>query len=272
MIRSFVLASLCALVAAAIGHPLIAADSVRPGKVARIEKNAAPKNVVELFAAIDSEAIEVKVFAKDATGGTITVKNNTDKPLTIKAPAAFAAVPVLAQPCMGGMPCGGGVGGGGGGNQGMGGGMMGGMGGMGGMMGGMGGMFNVAPEKVAKIKFVAVCLDHGLKDPSPHVEYKLVPIDSYAKDPAVAEVIKLLVKGKVDQHSAQAAAWHLQNGLSWKELAQKVGAKHLDGSVEPYFTPMHLQRALNATRFAKDLAEKSLAQAQQTSPGETSAP
>ena len=149
--------------------------------------------------------------------------------------------------------------------------MMGGMGGgMGGMMGGMGGgMFNVAPEKVTKLKFVAVCLDHGLKDPNPHVEYKLVPIDSYSKDPAVAEVIKLLVKGKLDQHSAQAAAWHLQNGLSWKELARKVGAKHLDGSVEPYFTAVHLQRALTATRFARDLAEKSQAQTGQTSPGES---
>jgi hypothetical protein len=134
--------------------------------------------------------------------------------------------------------------------------MMGGMGGMGGMMGGMGGgMFNVAPEKVTKIKFVAVCLDHGLKDPNPHVEYALVPIDSYAKDPAVTEVVKLLAKGKIDQHSAQAAAWHLQNGLTWKELAQKIGVKHLDGSVEPYFTALHLRRATAATRFAQEQAK-----------------
>jgi hypothetical protein len=256
----------CALLAIVVGSPLIAAESVRPGKPT--------KNVVELFAAVEADEIEVKVYAKDATGGTITVKNKTDKPLTIKVPEAFAGVPVLGQLCCpGGMCPGGGGGGGGGGNQGFGGGMMGGMGGgMGGMMGGMGGgMFNVAPEKVTKLKFVAVCLDHGLKDPNPHVEYKLVPIDSYSKDPAVTEVIKLLVKGKLDQHSAQAAAWHLQNGLSWKELARKVGAKHLDGSVEPYFNALHLQRALTATRFARDLAEKSKAPTGQSSPGETPA-
>src|SRR4029453_10533406 len=124
--------------------------------------------------------------------------------------------------------------------------MGGGRGGRGGMGMGMGGggMFAIGPDKVTKIKFVAVCLDHGLKDPSPRVEYKLVPIEEYAKEPAVTEVIKLMVAGKLDQHSAQAAAWHLQNGLAWEELAQKVGVKHLDGSIEAYFAPVHLQRAL----------------------------
>ena len=264
MSRSITRALVCALFAAAVGGPLGAAESVKPGQPT--------KNVVELFAAIEAEDIEVKVFAKDSTGGTITVKNKTGKPLTVKVPEAFAGVPVLGQLCCPGGMCPGG-GGGGGGNQGFGGGMGGMMGGgMGGMMGGMGGgMFNVAPEKVAKLKFVAVCLDHGLKDPSPHVEYKLVPIDSYAKDPAVAEVIKFLVKGKLDQHSAQAAAWHLQNGLSWKELARKIGAKHLNGTVEPYFTALHLQRAATATRLARDLAEKSQSAAPQTSLGQVSA-
>jgi hypothetical protein len=238
----------CALVALMV-CPSWAVDSIKASKPTA--------NVVELFAAMEAGQIEVKVFPKDAAGGNITVKNKTDKPLTIKLPPAFAGVPVLGQLGGdlggGGDPLGGG-GGGGGGNQGFGGGGMGGMGGgmggMGGMMGGGGGMFNVGPDKVTKIKFVSVCLDHGLKDPSPRVEYKLVPIESYAKDPAVTEVIKLLVRGKIDQHSAQAAAWHLQNGLSWEELARKVGAKHLNGSVEPYFTAAHLQRALAATLIA----------------------
>jgi hypothetical protein len=250
----------CALVVSAVAGSPHAAEPVAASKPAAATRPGAKPaaTTVELFAAMESGEIEVKVFAKDATGGNITVKNKTDKPLTIKMPEAFAGVPALAQFCGGGL-CGGGgfggCGGGGGGNQGFGGGMMGGMGGMGGMMGG--GMFNVAPEKVTKIKFVAVCLDHGLKDPNPHVEYTLVPIESYAKDPAVTEVVKLLAKGKVDQHSAQAAAWHLQNGLSWKELAQKVGAKHLDGSIEPYFTALHLRRATAAARFAQEQAKTS---------------
>lgn len=248
--------------------PLVAAAAAPEKKTAK-----EPANVVELFAAMEAGDIEVKVFPKDATKGTVTIKNNTDKPLTVKVPPALAGVPVLAQLCCpigGGGACPGG--GGGGGNQGFGGGMMGGMGGMMGGMGGMGmgmgGMFNVAPEKVAKVKLVTVCLDHGKEDPNPHIEYKLVPIDKYAKDPAVAEVIKLMLAGKIDQHSAQAAAWHLQNGLSWKELATKIGAKHLNGSVEPYFTSVHLQRALAATKEARRRAEAAESQPPATSIGQ----
>ena len=147
-----------------------AADSRRPAV-------KAPAEVVELFAGMKSGEIEVKVIPKDSTEATVTIKNKSGKPLTIKMPPALAGVPVQAQFGGGGMMGGGGgmmgggggmMGGGGMGGQGMGGGMMGGGGGMmgggGGMMGG-GGMFNVAPEKVAKVKLVTVCLDHGKKDP-----------------------------------------------------------------------------------------------------------
>jgi hypothetical protein len=260
MLRFKLTPSLCALVAIILAGAIQAAEPVKP--TAATKSSA---NVVELFAGMEAGEIEVKVIPKDATGGNITVKNKTDKPLTIKLPEAFAGVPVLAQG-FGGGGLGGGAGGGlggsgmqGGGNQGFGGGgmggMMGGMGGMGMGMGG-GGMFAIGPDKVTKIKFVAVCLDHGLKDPSPRVEYKLVPIEEYAKEPAVTEVIKLMVTGKLDQHSAQAAAWHLQNGLAWEELAQKIGVKHLNGSIEPYFTAAQLQQAVVATKFAQERAEK----------------
>jgi hypothetical protein len=244
--------SVCALAALALGP---SASAATPASKAAKE----PVDVVELFAGIESGEIEVKVFPKDATGGTVTIKNNTDKPLTIKVPEVFAGVPVLAQLCGGGL-CGGMGGGmgGGGGNQGFGGGMGGGMGGMGGMMGGMGGgMFNVPAEKVTKLKFASVCLDHGKDDPNPHIPYKLVPIESYAKDAAVTEVIRLMLQKKIDQHSAQAAAWNLQNGLSWQELATKIGAKHINGTVDPYFTPLHLQRALLATKEAQRRADAS---------------
>jgi hypothetical protein len=118
-------------------------------------------------------------------------------------------------------------------------------------------MFNVGPDKVVKMKLVTVCLDHGKKDPNPRVPYELVPIESYAKDPAVTEVLKLMVKGKIDQHSAQAACWHLQNGLTWEDLATKIGAKHLNGTVEAYFTSVNLERALAATREAQRRVEAS---------------
>jgi hypothetical protein len=213
-----------------------------------------PPRTVELFPGMESGDIEVKVIPKDATEGTVLIKNTTDKPLTVQLPEAFAGVPVLAQGGFGGGGFGGcmGMGGGGGGMQGFGGGMGGGMGGC--MMGG-GGMFNVPADKVVKVKIVIVCLDHGKKDPNPRVPYNLVPIESYAKDAEVIELVKLLVRQQIDQHSAQAAVWHLQNGLSWEELARKIGARHINGTVEPYFTVAHLERAFEAVRIARERAE-----------------
>ncbi len=237
------------------------------------KKGAEPAKAVDLFAGIDSGEVEAVLIPKDSTEGTIILRNKTDKPLTIKLPPALAGVPILAQRGGGGGGAGGmgGMGGGGGGGgQGMGGGMMGGGGGMGG--GGMGGggmggggMFNVGPDKVQKVKIASVCLDHGLADPSPRIAYKPVPIDSYAKDSAIAELIKLMCAGQIDQHSTQAAAWHLQNGLSWEELANKVGVKHIGGRTDPYFTAAQLERAFVAARVAKEAAEKS---GKEKSPGD----
>ena len=67
----------------------------------------APAETVELFAAMKSGDIEVKVIPKDSTEAAITIKNKTGKPLTIKVPPALAAVPVQAQFGGGGMMGGG---------------------------------------------------------------------------------------------------------------------------------------------------------------------
>lgn len=96
----------------------------------------------DVFEAERAGLIAVKFTPDDSRSAQIAFSNKTGKPLTIRLPAAFAGVPVLAQ--MGGMGMGGGgmgMGGmGGGGAQAMGGGM-GGMGMGGGAMGGMGGGF-----------------------------------------------------------------------------------------------------------------------------------
>jgi hypothetical protein len=150
---------------------------------------------------------------------------------------------------------------GGGMNQGMGGGFGGGMGGgMGGMggggMGGMGGggFFNVEAEKARKVKVQTVCLEHGKKDPHSNIKYKIVPIETFTSKPEVIEVCKMLGRGEIDQVSAQAAAWNLANDLSWQELANKIGAKHLNGSVEMFFHPKHIHVAMLAARVAESRA------------------
>src|SRR4051812_30068413 len=71
-------------------------------------KNEAPAKTVELFAGMDAGDVEAVLIMRDATEGNLTIKNNTDKPLTVKIPEAFAGVPILAQRRGGG---GGGMGG-----------------------------------------------------------------------------------------------------------------------------------------------------------------
>ena len=122
----------------------------------------------------------------------------------------------------------------------------------GGGMGGMGGgFFNVGPEKVGKIKVTTVCLEHGKKEPNSRMAYRIVPIETLVTDPKVIELCKMVGRREVPQNAAQAATWHLANGLSWQELATKDRVRHLDGSVEKYFSLTEMQLALRITTEAQ---------------------
>jgi len=161
---------------------------------------------------------------------------------------------------MGGYGGGGGGYGGGGGNQGFGGGMggggMGGMG-MGGMgMGGMGGGFmNVAPEKVEHLNVPVVCLEHGKHDPKPTVKYEIRPIEEFTDKAGVREVCSLLGAGTLPQRVAQVAAWHLNNDMSWEQLATKQ-LRFANGTRRPYFSPNELKAAMQLVTVATNLAEQ----------------
>lgn len=250
----------------------------RKSKKSNAKEAAADTQAVEFFAAMKSGEIDVQFIPKDATAATVLIKNKTDKPLNIKLPEAFAGVPVLAQ--MGGGMGGGGMGGGGmggggmgggGGGQGMGGGMGGGGGGMGGGgmggggmggggMGGGGGMFNVAADKVRKIKVDCVCLEHGKPDPTPKMKYKIVPIDEFTKDQKVIELCKMLGNREIPRNAAQAASWHLTDGLKWDELLVKEKLRLSNGYFERYFTPNDVNLAVRIANEAnrRSSSEESL--------------
>ena len=184
---------------------------------------------VEMFAAMKSGDIDVQLIFKDAKSGNVIITNKTKKPLSVKLPEAFAGV--HAQFGGGGL--------GGGGMGGMGGGGMGGMGGM----GGGGGFFNVAPDRPGKIKVAAVCLEHGKKDPNPRMRYEIRPIETFTDKPEIIELCKMVGRGEIPQNAAQAAAWHMANGLSWQELLHKDRVRHLNGTSEKYFTLAEIQLA-----------------------------
>ncbi|HEY6564278.1 MAG TPA: hypothetical protein VIY86_07255, partial [Pirellulaceae bacterium] len=67
---------------------------------------------------------------------------------------------------------------------------------------------------------------------------------------------------------AQAATWHLTDGLSWSELEQKVHMRHLDGSVEMYFNPQQLNLAIQIVQEAVRRAE-AVDMSHEASPGES---
>jgi len=212
----------------------------------------ASTSVQDVLEAEKSGLVTLRYIPNDSRSAQIIVTNRARKPLTLRLPAAFAGVPVLAQMGMGGM---GGMGGGGagfgaggigGGGQAMGGGGMGGgMGGMGGGMGGMGGggAFSIPPQKTRVLRVATVCLEYGKPEPSPRYPYKLVELETFSSDPKVAVMLEALGRGEVSQKVAQAAAWHLSSGLSWEKLAaEKID--HAGGVPdEPTFTPAELLAA-----------------------------
>ena len=82
-----------------------------------------------------------------------------------------------------------------------------------------GGMFSVPPEKTKVVKVATVCLEYGKDEPSPRLPYRLVRLDSFSEDPALAAIMVALGRGEISQKVAQAAAWHLASGRSWQQLA-----------------------------------------------------
>jgi hypothetical protein len=216
----------------------------------------APK--IGLFEGMEQNAISVQVVPKNAEGGALLVENLTGQPLTVEMPEAIVGVQVLPQDDFGF----GGAGGAGGsgsstsGGQGQnqsfgGGGQGGGFGGQGGGggFGGQQGFFSIPPERIARVPYTSVCLEHGKPEPRPQNKYHLVRPEQYSSDPALHELLKLVASGKLEKNAAQAAAWHLASGMSWQELANKK-FNHVNAPDSPYFHP-------NALRLAQMIVAES---------------
>ena len=258
----------------------------------RLAKKSSSKKeegkTVEMFQAMDQGLLTVDYIGKDATEANLIFRNKSKEPLNVVLPQTFGAVPVLAQMMGGGMGGGGmgmggmggggmgggGMGGGGmgGGGQGMGGGMggggmggggmggggMGGMGmgggGMGGM--GMGGMMRVDTDRPQKMTVATLCLEHGKPDPNPRMKYKVVRLSQVNDSPVIEELCKALAAGKVNQNTAQAAAWHVANGMTWEELVRKPRVISEYTGIEMFFSRFEVESAMRITAQATAEAEK----------------
>ncbi len=261
MARSIAVA-LCGIALVASMLPAVAREPVRRGRSRTVNASAATSSAsqtAELFAAEADGLVAVKYIPNDSRSAQVIITNRTSKPLSLRLPAAFAGVPVLAQMGMGGggAAAGFGAGGIGGGPQATGGGLGGqGMNGMGGGGAGAagGGAFSIPPQKTRVLRVTTVCLEHGKPEPSSRHPYKLAAVESFSTDPKLAVVLESLGRGELSQKVAQAAAWNLSNGLSWERLAaEKID--HAGGVPdEPYFTAAELLAAQRVVAIATQQA------------------
>lgn len=222
---------------------------------------------VKFFEAIENGILTTKFVPQGSSGGFILVSNTNDETVTVELPDAFVAVQVLKQfgGGLGGGGLGGGAGGlgGGGGQQGGGqnqnaGGGFGGGGGGGGLGGGGGGLgggqqgggfFSIPPERTVRVPYVSACLNHGKPDPSPRLEYKLVPVEEYTQDEILSQLIRMVGSGKSDRHAAQAAVWNRTDNMGWQALAEKSTRGIL--SVEYYFSTQDIQEGQRIMALAE---------------------
>jgi hypothetical protein len=216
---------------------------------------------IALFDAIDQGDVKVQFIAMNARQANVLIKNESDKPLTLKMPKAIAAVPVLGQ-----------FGqnqnlnqnaGGGGTNQGVGGGFDmrngRGAGNQQGFQNGQGfgmGIMRIAPGKVCKLKATTVCLEHGKPDPKPRVAYRMIPLETFTDDPIILELCQKLGAGHIPQKIAQAIAWHQANELTWTQLADLHQMQSLYRGNIKFFSTKDLNSA--KTQHASMLASNSL--------------
>ena len=263
------------------------AEARRLGRFYRTQAPVDGFETVDMYDGIASGEVEVIIKAKSSSDSNFFVKNLTDKPLAIVMPKAFSAVPVVRQFGQfggggggqfggGGGQFGGGGGGlGGGGSQGIGGGFGGGGGGGqfggggGGQFGGQqGGVFNVPAGKSGKISVKTVCLEEGKPDPKHYIKYVVQPLEKLTTSPEIYEMCRMLANDEVAQPVAQAAAWNLENKVSWNELLVKNRVEHMDGSYERYFHPNQLRFAQQVVTAATQRAEQRAKYVEENEPTE----
>lgn len=257
--------AVCVTSLALVSASMVSADS-KP-QITKPVYDASAREV-DLFKGMEEGLIEVKLIQKNSKVGNLIVENKTKEALTVKLPEAFVGQQVLNQlggglgggggglggggqgaGGGGGQATGGGAGGGGGG--GLGGGLGGGGGGLG---GGGGGFFSVPAERVVRLPVRSVCLEYGKHEPSSRMEYRVTPVESFSKDPTLKEVLGFVSEGKASENVAQAAAWHLSNGMSWSELAALKQGRLGGVPQPPQFTAREIMAAQELVAAGKQRA------------------
>ena len=255
--------------------PALSADSSKEHKpvIAAIKADESLEHI-DVFAGIEQGILDVKLIPQDALGGNILIENKGAKPLNVDFPPAFIGKQVLKQAPnqqqnngnglnglanLAGQAGGGSQiqGGGIGNGNGNGNGAPGGNPGAGGPRNGNGngngnGFFSVPTDRIVRVAYRSVCLEHGKPDPSPRMTYRLGKVEEFSDDPVLAETLKIVASGEHDPQAGQAVAWHVANKMSWKKLGEKT-IQHIGHPATRYFSKETLARAqdIHATAVAR---------------------
>lgn len=216
---------------------------------------------VELLAGLEQGVFSARMMPRDETGGSIYVQNLTTRPLTVEMPPALVGVQVHPQapsPFPGNLlssagPIGSNTGTAG--NQSaqpVGTGFPGANGPSGSLSnvnvnvnqnnGPLPNFFSIPPERIVRVEYHSVCLQHGAPTPRRGQLYAVTRVESFSSDPRLPSLLSKIGKGDLDQKSAQAAAWHVANQMSWGDL-QAERFKHLNAPDTPYFSQHELSAA-----------------------------
>lgn len=116
----------------------------------------------------------------------------------------------------------------------------------------------VPAGKTIQLPVTSVCLEYGKPEPNSKMAYLIIPVERYSRNPILHELLPLFAKRRISQKTAQAAAWHVSNGLTWVELSSLMG----QGPVPvPMFNRATLQQANLLVNEAKAIAVQRQAEA-----------
>jgi hypothetical protein len=269
----------CALLPAVVALSVV--DRGWAAKKTAADNAAKPDQAraVELFDAIKSGELSVRVIPKDEFVSRVRVTNTTRQPLSVKLPKTVAAVQVFKQVIgpgffppgnQNGNNFGNNLGNGFGNNPGnnnrgqniggqFGNGPGNGIGngngnqnfnGFGNFPGAGNGFFSVPPEKTVFLTLHTVCLEHGKPTPNVRMTYELRPLRKVVDDPALERLLAEFHPKKTDRRVVQAAAWNLADTMSWKQLRAK-SIRHVGGVTRPYFSLRELRAAYRIVEAVK---------------------
>lgn len=159
---------------------------------------------IDMISAEQSGVITVKFIASNEKKSRLIIHNQTDKPLSIRLPSSFAAIPVLAQ-----------INGAGFNNGGiipqspqrLGGGLP------------QNNAFGINPFAKIVVPLNTVCLDFGLPTPNTRTKFKIVALDEVSYDPKLQKLLVALADNRVPQKVAQIAVWNINNGTPFSDIA-----------------------------------------------------